>query len=205
MKIIECTQGTPEWNMARIGMITASRFDDVKALNKTRDGYGNTRYDYMLQLKAERRFNRLMPNKRTTAAMERGTQLEAEAREKYEADYEVEVQQVGFIALDDWIGCSPDGLIGEDGLLEIKCPLETTFIKHEETGFLVGDYKYQTQGQLWVSGRQWCDFEVYCQGEKPIVTRLYRNEEYIKMLETEVNKFKEELQKYIENYQKAGF
>lgn len=204
MKIIECVQGTPEWYAARLGMITASCFDAVKAKSKDGKGYGKTRRSYLLQLAAERIFGE-MEESYTNGAMERGKQLEAEARGSYEANYDVAVQEIGFCKLDDWVGCSPDGLIGDDGQLEIKVPKGTTFLEHKETGMLVQDYKHQTQGQLWITGRQWCDFVVYHPKALPFVTRLYRDEEYIKMLETEVSKFKAELQEYIDNYQKAGF
>jgi putative phage-type endonuclease len=206
MKIIECIQGSEEWFAARMGMITASRFDAVKAKNRKGDGYGETRRKYMLQLAAERLFGEI-DESYTNAAMERGKELETYARQAYEINYETAVEQVGFIQLDDWVGASPDGLIGTDGQLEIKVPKGTTYLEHEDTGMLIGDYKHQTQGQLWVTGRQWCDFVVYHpKADRPIVTRLYRDEDYIKMLEIEVNKFKQELQEYIDSKtRKVGF
>ncbi len=204
-KIIDCVQGSPEWYQARLGMITASRFDAVKAKSKDGKGYGKTRYDYLLELASERLFQE-MDESYTNAAMERGKRLEADARAAYQTDYEVDVTQVGFFRLDDWVGASPDGLIDVDGLLEIKCPKGKIYLQHKDTGMLVNDYKHQTQGQLWITGRQWCDFVVYHPKADLLVTRLYRDEEYIKMLETEVNKFKVELQEYIEKQtEKAGF
>ncbi len=200
IQIIDCEQGAPEWHAARLGMITASRFSDVLA-----KGQGKTRRAYLLQLAAERLTGE-MQETYTNGDMARGVELEAEAREAYESMYGVSVHQIGFAKLDDWIGASPDGLIETDGGLEIKCPRATTHLQYQDDDCLPTVYTPQVQGQLWVTGRKWWDFMSYHPKLEPFIVRVYRDEEYIKNLEAEVNKFKIELQEYIERKtQKAGF
>jgi predicted phage-related endonuclease len=127
--------------------------------------------------------------------MEWGTQTEPMARIAYEAHANVFVEQVAFVdhSTIEWFGCSPDGLVGETGLLEIKCPASKTHIKYLLGGKPPAKYVPQMQCQMAVTGREWCDFVSYDprlpEDLQLFVVRLERDEEYIKAMEAEVEKF----------------
>jgi len=202
MEIIQCQQGTEEWNKARLGMITASCFGDVLA-----KGQGKTRRSYMLRVAAER----LTGEKQETycnGAMEWGTEHEPEARAYYEQINNTLIQQVGFVKFNDFIGCSPDGLVDEDGLLEIKCPHTTTHLETVLSNEIPTGYVSQIQGQLWITGRQWCDFVSFdprVQGGPFWCKRVFRNEEYINNLQTEINLFADQLNDLVKQFEKSEF
>jgi len=141
-------QGTDEWLALRYGWITASKFKDVKA-----GGAGKTRKSYMYQLAAEAITGERIETY-TNEYMEWGTLTEPQARAMYELESGNIVEEVSFIKLDDVnkIGCSPDGLIGDDGMIEIKCPKTTTQIETYLSGKMPTGHNAQVQGQLWVSG-----------------------------------------------------
>tara|TARA_Y100000310_G_C20679575_1_gene815119 strand:+ start:2005 stop:2616 length:612 start_codon:yes stop_codon:yes gene_type:complete len=191
MEIIECTQGEDEWLQTRLGKVTASRFKDV--ISKGRgNAPSKTREAYMLQLVAELLTDQPQDNF-TNAAMEWGTETEPQARATYEFASGLDVVEVGFITHSEHIGVSPDGLIGDNGLLEIKCPKTTTHLQRVRGGVFPTEYKAQVQGQLWVSEREWCDFVSF---DPRIVgpssyfcIRVNRDEDYIKELESKVNQF----------------
>lgn len=129
--------------------------------------------------------------------MIRGQELEAEARQLYSLATGEEVKQVGF-CLSDGYGCSPDGLVGEKGLLEIKCPTMAIHIGYLLADTLPVGYKQQIQGQLLVTGREWCDFLSYYPGIKPLIVRVERDEKFLIALKVELQLFCEELKKVIE-------
>lgn len=190
MRIIECEQNTDEWQQARLGHITSSNFD--KVLSK---GSGNKTYMYRV---ITERLTGVPEPTFQNKYMEQGIELEAEAKELYETTQGVSVQEVGFIEVDDWIGCSPDGLVGDDGVVEIKCPKATTHVRYINENKLPNQYKAQVQGVLYVSGREWCDFISYSPQVSmyPMFTlRVERDEEYIKELEITLTKFKAKAQK----------
>jgi putative phage-type endonuclease len=186
-------QGSDEWLDMRMGVITASRFSDVLA-----GGAGKTRLAYMYQLAAET-LTRERQDFFTSPAMEWGTKTEPAAREMYEMVSGNLVEQVSFIKFSGKnIGCSPDGLINDDGLIEIKCPKTSTQIETVLSGKMPKIHTAQVQGQLWVSGREWCDFvsfdprienenSFFCQ-------RIYRDEKYIADLDSACLKFCDELE-----------
>ena len=133
--------------------------------------------------------------------MQRGTELEPEARAWYEFEKNVEVIKAGFFEYNDWIGASPDGLVGEDGLLEIKCPKYSTMMDYLIKKELPKTYYYQVHGQLLVTDRQWCDFLAYHPSLPKFVLRVERDKkiddeildklfEAIKKAETIINKLK---------------
>ena len=175
-------QGTDEWLALRYGWITASKFKDVKA-----GGAGKTRKSYMYQLAAEAITGERIETY-TNEYMEWGTLTEPQARAMYELDSGNTVEEVSFIKLDDVnkIGCSPDGLIGDDGMLEIKCPKTTTQIETYLSGKMPTGHNAQVQGQLWVSGRQWTDFVSFdprIDGKSSyFCVRVERDEKYIEEL-----------------------
>lgn len=189
-------QGSIEWLAARAGKVTASRVADVIATTKT--GYGASRANYMAELIAERLTGR--PAERyTNAAMAHGTATEPEARDLYAFMVDAEVEQVGLvehpIVADS--GASPDGLVGDDGLVEIKCPNTATHIETLLGQTVPAKYVTQMQWQMACTGRQWCDFASYDprlpESMRIFIQRVERDEEYIAWLETEVTKFLTEL------------
>jgi putative phage-type endonuclease len=189
-------QGTEEWFTIRIGKVTASRVADVIA--KTKTGYSATRDNYMAQLVCERLTGQKSESF-TNAAMQHGTDTEPLARAAYEALRDVLVDEVGFVPHPtiEMAGASPDGLVGEDGLLEIKCPNTATHIETLLSQSVPGKYNTQMQFQMACTGRQWCDF-VSFDNRLPeelqlFVKRVPRDNEFIKQMEDEVVKFLNEL------------
>lgn len=189
-------QGTPEWHMQRLGKVTASRITDVLAKVKT--GEAVTREDYKTELVVQRLTNQ--PSESfTNAAMEHGVEYEPMARIAYEAHANVFVEQVSFVEHPtiEMFGCSPDGLVGEEGLLEIKCPSSKNHIKYLLGGKPPAKYIPQMQCQMAVTGRKWCDFVSYDprlpEDLQLFVVRLERDVSYIMSMEQEVNKFLKEV------------
>jgi putative phage-type endonuclease len=185
-------QGSAEWLAIRLGKVTASRITDVLAKGKS--GEAATREDYRTELVVQRLTNE--PGESfTNAAMEWGTQTEPMARIAYEAHANVFVEQVAFVdhPTIEWFGCSPDGLVGETGLLEIKCPNSKTHIKYLLAGKPPAKYVPQMQCQMAVTGREWCDFVSYDprlpEDLQLFVVRLERDVSYIMAMEEEVSKF----------------
>ena len=148
-------QGTPEWDQVRLGRLTGSDFH----LFLSSRTYAK---EEKLAEKASERFMRDSDNEHyTNWAMDRGHMLEPEARRLYQAIAQTEVKEVGFVKLGDYVGCSPDGVIGNDGLIEIKCPLAKNFLIWRKKEYIKPEYKTQIQFNLFVTGRKWCDFFVY--------------------------------------------
>ena len=157
MKIIDCTQGSQEWLAARLGKVSASRIADVVA--KTKSGWGASRANYSAELIAERLTG--APAERfVNSAMTHGTDTEPQARLAYEIMQGVEVVQVGLVLHPtiDMACASPDGLVGEHGLIEIKAPNTSTHINTLLTDAIDGKYVKQMQWQMACANRQWCDF-----------------------------------------------
>jgi putative phage-type endonuclease len=196
METRHLAQGSDEWVAARVGSLGASRIHDAVA--RTKSGWGASRSNLMAELLVERLTGQ-PAEKFTTAAMIHGTVTEPEARSVYEFWHGVEVEQVGLIRHPTILGthASPDGLIGEDGLLELKCPQPATHIDTLLGQAVPEKYVKQTMWQLAVTGRKWCDFGSY-QPSLPdhmrlFVKRIHRDDTMIAELETEVVKFLAEL------------
>ncbi|MFA7100682.1 MAG: lambda exonuclease family protein [Bacilli bacterium] len=195
-------QGSDAWFDVKRGKVSASNFADVLA-----KGQGKTRRAYMLRLVAERLTGQTEPTY-TNQFMEDGKEREDEARAYYEGVNDCQVEQVGFIELNEDIGCSPDGLIGEEGGLEIKCPKSTTHIEYILQGVLPSEYRPQVQGNLWVTGRKWWDFVSYDPrviNSPYFCVRVGRDEDCIKNIESEVNRFIEDMQKMIKEIKERTF
>ena len=201
MNIIEsCEQGSEEWLSLRLGKITASRVKDV--LTKGRGtSPSKTAESYMMELIAETLTGRSKPFFENDA-MRWGTETEPQARAMYEVNNDfVAVKEVAFVEHNDQIGISPDGLVGDDGLLEIKCPNTTTQLKRALSDDYSSDYKAQIQMQLWVTEREWCDFVSFdprleCAAGY-LQQRVYRNEEYIEDMKIKVYAFVERMNELI--------
>lgn len=189
-------QGSPEWLALRAGKVTASRVADVIA--KTKTGVSASRAKYAGDLIAERLTGK--PAERfTNGAMAWGTEQEPNARKAYEFYRDTDVTEVAFVVhptIGD-SGASPDGLVGDDGLIEIKCPETHTHIKTLRGKTVPGDYVTQIMWQLACTGRKWCDFvsfdprmpgsmQFFCQ-------RVQRDDAMIADLEREVVAFLNEV------------
>jgi putative phage-type endonuclease len=192
----EVIQGSPEWHAIRLGKVTASRVADVIA--KTKSGPAASRKNYLTELVLER-----LTGERTegftNAAMQWGIDTEPQARLAYEFHRNVDVAQVGFVphpSIAD-AGASPDGLVRDDGLVEIKCPMPATHMETLDTGAVPAKYVTQMQWQMACTGREFCDFvsfdprfpahmQFFCE-------RVKRDDLLIKTLEAEVTDFLREL------------
>jgi len=190
-------QGSGEWFAARAGIPTASRFATVMA-----KGEGKTRAEYMRKLAGEIITGELAEGF-TTPHMERGKLMEDEARETYAFINSVEPYQVGFIRSGDK-GASPDSLIGSDGGLEIKTALPHIQIDRLERDRLPPEHKAQVQGNLWISEREWWDFVSYWPRLPMLITRVYRDEPYIKAMSDEIDRFNDEKAALVERIRAYG-
>ena len=200
-------QGTEEWFTIRIGKVTASRVADVIA--KTKTGYSASRDNYMAQLVCERLTGQ-KGESFTNAAMQHGTETEPLARAAYEALKDVLVDEVGFVPHPtiEMAGASPDGMVGDDGLIEIKCPNTATHIETLLSQTVPGKYNTQMQFQMACTGRQWCDF-VSFDNRLPeelqlFVTRVPRDEVFIRLIEAEIVQFLAELDDKINKLMKVN-
>jgi putative phage-type endonuclease len=189
MKIFECEQNSPEWYAARCGIPTASSFDKIIT---TKGEPSKQKQKYLYQLAGER-ITRSPEESYQNAAMQRGKELENEARLLYGIISGVEALPVGF-CLAEGYGASPDGLVAGTGLLELKCPLLATHVGYLLDNALPTDYFQQVQGQLLVTGRVWCDFMSYYPGIKPLLIRVQRDEKFIRALKIELEVFVSELE-----------
>ena len=176
-------QRSPEWYEARLGRFTASDFHTFL-------GNSQTKTDMLWEKVAERLFHDSDASDYTSFAMERGVLLEPEARKLYTIATGEKVKEVGIVYPDgeyaDWAACSPDGLVGKEGLIEIKCPLAKNYLHWtvptedgRKVDYIKPEYKTQVQFNLFVTERQWCDFVYYHPRAGVAITRIERDEEHI--------------------------
>lgn len=198
-------QRTAEWFQARLGKVTASRVADVIA--KTKTGYSASRENYMAQLVVERLTN-TQAESFTNAAMQWGTDQEPFARAAYELKMGVMVDETGLVdhPTIPMAGASPDGLVGEDGLVEIKCPNTATHIDTLLTQTVPAKYITQMQFQMACTGRQWCDFVSFDprmpQKAQIFIKRVLRDDLFIKEIESEIKKFLAEVSAKVDQLNK---
>ena len=190
MNIIECQQGSPEWYRARMGLPTASEFATILAKGRG-GGERKTRRTYMLKLAGEILTGDPMENY-TNAHMERGKIMEDEARNLYCFLRDADPNRVGFI-VNGPKGCSPDSLIGENGMLEIKTQLPHLLIDTHLSDDFPSEHKAQCQGALWVAEREWIDIAIYWPKLPLFIKRAFRDEQYIADLAGAVEVFNHEL------------
>lgn len=179
-------QENDDWMLARVGSFTASRSSDLMA--KTKTGPAASRGNLLTLLAVERLTGQPVETY-SNAAMQRGLDLEAEARDAYSFQTGNIVQEVGYVPHPSiaTAGCSPDGLIGDSGLVELKCP--SSMAKHLDalrTGAHAQEYAWQLQHQLWVTGREWVDAVSYDprfpEGLQLAIKRVNRDEKAIRDL-----------------------
>jgi hypothetical protein len=206
MILIECEQGEPEWFRARAGAITASNVSEIRKRLKSgpnKGGFTTAAESYAFKLAVERlKGEPIDQDQFETFAMRRGHELEHEARLLHEERLGVFIEQAGICLTDDRkFGFSTDGFIGEDGVSEYKCFLDSTKVRkilfHEETEEVMD----QVQNGLWITGRDWCDFTLYypdlkCVGLELTIQRIDRDEEYIEAMVEDLLEF----DKLVESY-----
>lgn len=193
IEILDCEQGTPEWLQARMGMPTASMFGAVMA-----KGEGKTRRSYMLKLAGEIITGEPVETY-SNDDMERGKVAEPELLERYIFQTEAKVRRVGFVR-NGTKGWSPDGLIGDDGALEIKSAAPHMLLEILDSGQPPTKHTPQCQGGLWVGERKWIDLVIGSTSKKlPLfIYRHHRNDIYIKNVSSEVASFNVDLRAFVE-------
>lgn len=209
MKFIECPQGTPEWHAARAGKITASCFADAisRCTRKSgsRDAGDPTAVAerYAADLAIERISGQPHGEPPKAWILERGHEMEAAARMHYEARTGSFVTEAGICVTDDGIfGYSSDGLVDDDGLIEVKAPIDSSkILAMWETGD-TSEYDHQMQGGLWITGRKWCDFLMYVPdlaavGKDLFVKRVFRDDAFIDAMVEKLAEFDGMVQHYV--------
>lgn len=201
MVINDCEQGSPEWFRARLGIPTASEFSKII----TGTGKASTQAgDYMNRLLAEWLAGEHLEAWEGNQWTERGKELEEEARSYYEMTKNVDVVQVGFVT-NDIAGCSPDGLVGEDGGVEIKGPSPGVHVSYLLADKLPTIHIPQIQGSMWILDRDWWDFISYHPVLDKLVIRVHRDGKYISLLSKAVQNFTDKMLEKKHQLQKLGY
>ena len=194
-------QRTDEWFASRLGKATASRIADIIA--KTKTGPSASRENYAVQLVLER-ITQSKGESYSNAAMQWGTETEPLARQAYELKRGLFVDEIGFIDHPTIAnsGASPDGLVGTDGLVEIKCPNSATHMETLVTRKIPQKYIPQMTWQMACTGRNWCDFVSFDprfpEHLQIFIERIEYDPTYVRMLELEVTQFLDEVEKKVE-------
>ena len=200
-------QGTPEWHQLRLGKVTASRVADILA--KTKTGPSASRGNYLIEL-ALQRVTKTIEESYTNAAMEWGTQTEPQARVAYEVKTGNFVDQVAFVDHPTiaGFGCSPDGLVGDSGLIEIKCPNSATHWSYIKANEPPNKYFIQMQAQMAVTGAKWCDFVSFDprmpERSQLLIVSVPIDREFILFMEAEIKQFLSEVDKEVQLMEKRN-
>lgn len=192
MKIIDVVQNSKEWFAAKCGIPSSSEFDKIVT---TKGEPSKQRQKYLYRLAGET-ITGISEESYQNETMLRGKEMEFEARKLYSLISGKKVQEVGF-CLAEGFGASPDGLVGKNGVLEIKCPIISTHVGYLLENKLPIDYWQQLQGQLLVTDREWVDFCSYYPGMRPLIIRVKRDKKFIGILEAELKKFCVELKQIV--------
>lgn len=201
IQIVDCEQGTPEWRAARAGIPTASEFHTIMAKGKD-GGASITRRKYLYSLAGEVLTGEPIDSY-SNPHMERGKAMEDDARRLYAFMADADPLQVGFIRSGNK-GASPDSLVGDNGGLEIKTALPHIQIDRLERDRLPPEHVAQVQGGLWVAEREWWDFVSFWPKLPMLKVRVYRDEEYIKTMSDEIDRFNAELAELVERIRRYG-
>lgn len=194
-------QGSEEWFKCRLGKVTASRVADILATTKS--GPSASRQNYLIEL-ALQRVTQTMGESFTSEAMQWGIDNEAQARVAYEVQSRSFVDQIGFVDHPSIVGfgASPDGLVDSMGLVEIKCPNSANHWAYVKANEPPKKYFIQMQAQIACTGREWCDFVSFDprmpDRSQLLVVRVPRDDAYIAMMEEEVKKFLNEVEKEVQ-------
>lgn len=198
LQIFNCEQGSDSWFESRRGIPTASEFSTVLAKGRG-GGDSVTRRKYLLTLAGQILTGEVVQAWSGNENTERGHAMEDEARRLYAFHRDTDPQLVGFMRRGR-AGASPDGVVGDDGLVEIKSKLPWLQLEVLEQNRLPPEHVAQVHGQLWVSGRNWCDFVSYCPRLPLFVIRIYRDDAYIAKLAQAVEEFNGELDQIVSKY-----
>lgn len=201
MKVVDFPQGSAEWANARAGKVTASRVDDVLSRARDRKSEGATRRKYKAQIVAEILTGKPQEGRFFNKAMEDGIENEPFACGTYEAKHAF-VDRVGFVLHPtiERAGASPDGLVGDKGLVEFKCPEPQTHLAYLLEGVVPSDYEPQMLWEMACTGREWVDFVSYCDlfpEHQLFVVRFNRDEARIRQITAEVTQFLNEVDEII--------
>lgn len=191
-------QRTEDWHRARLGKVTASRIADVMATIKT--GEAVSRRNYRAEKVLERISGIPQENGYRSSAMIYGTENEDRALLGYSFEAGIDVAPVGFIPHPTIAnaGASPDGLVGDDGLVEVKCPEANGYLEALLGKTIPEKYLLQMQWQMACTGRKWCDYVVWREGLDPVITRVDRDDKLIAKIEAEVRTFLAEVEGTLE-------
>jgi len=201
VEIIDCDQNTEAWLRARLGLPTASMFATVMASGRG-GGESLTRKKYLYQLAGEIITGEPMEGY-TNSAMQRGHEMEDEARDAYSFMKDADPIRVGFVR-NGQKGASPDSLLGDAGALEIKTKQPNVLIETLMRADFPPEHKAQCQGVLLVAEREWIDICAYWPKMPIYVKRAYRDEEYIKTMADAVDRFNDELAAIVEKIKSYG-
>lgn len=202
-------QGTEAWHEMRRGRFTASRFGDLMKEGRGKDDrFGQMCLTYVYEKIAEI-LTGSIHSQAYGVAVEWGTDHEDEARITYEKDRRVKVKQTGFVIYGEYAGGSPDGLVGDDGMIEIKCPFNpANHVRVMLTGEVPYDHLWQIWGNMLITGRNWCDYISYDprmdDGLKMHVIRVERDEEKIQMIDNRIMEVRKKLEQLISNVKKSN-
>lgn len=197
LEVFECDQGTDSWFECRKGLPTASKFSTVMA-----KGEGKTRSEYMRKLAGEILTGEVS-EQFSNIHTDRGNAMEDEARETYAFITDADIHRVGFIR-NGKKGASPDSLVGMNGGLEIKTALPHIQIDRLERNRLPPEHKAQVQGNLWIAEREFWDFVSYWPRLPMLTVRVYRDEEYIRTMAAEIDRFNDELDELVDRIRSYG-
>ena len=182
MIILDVEQGTEEWLQARLGVPTASNYSKII----TSTGKPSAQADKYINDLVAQKLTGQIPEMFKSDAMQRGNDLEPQARAYYEFMTDNVVEEVGLILNYDGAGCSPDGLIGDDGGIEIKCPLGATHVSYLRANKLPTEYVQQVQGCMYITGRSWWDFVSFHPDMESMIIRVERDDEFIEKLDVQM-------------------
>jgi len=200
MIIINCEQRSELWHESRCGRITGTRFKSLVA------GESTTTYKDLVTNIACEIITGKQEENYVSADMEKGIELEPVARNLYEELFGIKVAQIGFIIPDEdtpyheWVGISPDGILPDNGILEIKCPKFKTHLGYIEDNKLPAEYRHQVQGQLFVTGLDYCDFMSFAENMKPFIIRVYPDRELFKEFERRLDNLIADVKYKLNNY-----
>lgn len=210
MRIIDCVQGTPEWSAARCGKVTASNISDVLSRDRSGKGEGAMRRNYKARLVCEILTGVSQESSFTNKALADGIENEPFARSAYEVAKDVMIDTVGFVVhpVMERFGASPDGLIGSDGVVEIKCGYPATHINWLLAGVVPTEHQPQMLAEMACTGLPWVDFVSYCAALPPnlqlFTVRFPRDDKRIREMEAEVKVFLDEVDELVERLRKVA-
>jgi hypothetical protein len=197
-------QGSEEWLLARAGKITASNFKDARSKLKKDNKPTEAALNYAFKVAIESISGIPMDEGFQTWQMRRGQELEPEARDLYSIRTGNTVELCSFITTDcESYGASADGLIGEDGGLEIKCLVSPERIRNAILNYDISEWIDQVQGGMWITGRKWWDFVIYCPALSGVnreltIWHIERDEQFIEKLDSDLGEFAEIVNEFIQ-------